>query len=93
LLLAQTGKNGSIRQPDRHSLRAPRLLPVTQFQGGTVFAPGTHPFSGSDKRHAGKTERLMSVLQLQRNQRIVAHNLRKLSKMRNSGEPLITNDE
>lgn len=35
----------------------------------------------------------MSVLQLQRNQRIVAHNLRKLSKMRNSGEPLITNDE
>lgn len=66
---------------------------VTTEQGGTVFVPGTHGYSGSGNQYGGKAERLMSTFKMQYNQHIFAYNLRKLKKMRKSGEPPITDEE
>ena len=66
---------------------------VSPEQGGTVFAPGTHPFPGSDTDHDGKADRLMNLFQLQCNMQIFRHNLRVLWGLKASGKTAITNRE
>ena len=63
---------------------------VSRAQGGTVFAPGTHPYIGSELGHGRRAALLSRLFQIQCNLRIFAYNLRKLFGLWRSGEPRIT---
>lgn len=66
---------------------------VSPEQGGTLFVPGTHRFSGSDERHGGRSDELMSLFQVLCNIRILRYNLAKLFRMRKAGDAVITKRE
>ena len=55
---------------------------VCEEQGGTVFVPGTHMYSGAEYRHGGAAYELMELFRIQCNWRILMHNLKKLWQMR-----------
>lgn len=59
---------------------------VSEQQGGTVFVPGTHKYSGAENRHGGSAYALMELFRIQSNYRIFWHNLKKLWAMRGSAE-------
>lgn len=59
---------------------------VSDQQGGTVFAPGTHTYGGSGNLHGGAAHALMELFRTRSNARIFAHNLAKLRAMRGSRE-------
>jgi len=69
------------------------LEDVSVEQGGTVLAPGTHPFIGSHRGHGGRAELLMRLFQLRCNVRIMRYNLRKIVKLWRSGQPRISTEE
>lgn len=62
------------------------LEDVSDQQGGTVFAPGTHTYGGSGNHHGGAAHGLMELFRNRANARIFAHNLAKLLAMRGSRE-------
>ena len=53
-------------------------------QGGTVFVPGTHKYSGADMMFDGQAEFLTGLYQAQCNYSILKHNLKTLRELRNS---------
>lgn len=55
---------------------------VSEQQGGTVFAPGTHLYGGADSKHDGNAHALMELFRTRCNYRILRHNLKKLWRMR-----------
>jgi hypothetical protein len=57
------------------------LEDVSPEQGGTVLAPGTHPFIGFHRGHGGKAELFMRLFQLQCNLRIMRYNLKKIVRL------------
>lgn len=59
---------------------------VSDQQGGTVFAPGTHMYGGSANTHGGAANALMELFRTRANARIFRHNLAKLRAMRGSAE-------
>jgi ectoine hydroxylase-related dioxygenase (phytanoyl-CoA dioxygenase family) len=63
---------------------------VSPEQGGTVFVPGTHSYSGAEMRHGGKIGRLMNLFRTRANIRILRYNLAKLWRLYRAGEPKIT---
>ena len=66
---------------------------VSPAQGGTVFVPGTHSYSGSGGRHDGKAGLLMRLFQVQCNVAIFWYNFRKLLTMRWAGSATLSNEE
>lgn len=66
---------------------------VSAEQGGTLFVPGTHRFSGSDMRHGGRSDKLMHLFQVMCNIRILRYNLANLRRMRKEGDQVITQRE
>lgn len=58
---------------------------VTSEQGGTVFVPGTHKFSGADMMFDGRADFLSRLYQAACNYSILGHNLRTLWSMRKKG--------
>ena len=69
------------------------LEDISPEQGGTVFAPGTHKFSGSELQHEGDAGLLMTLVQTLSNYHILKHNLKKLLDMRKTGNPEISKQE
>jgi hypothetical protein len=63
---------------------------VSPIQGGTVFVPGTHNYSGSEMQHDGKTKFLMRLFQTLTNYRILLYNLTNLWRIRKITKPPIT---
>lgn len=57
---------------------------ISPDQGGTVFVPGTHKYSGADMQFDGQAELLTTLYQAQCNYSILKHNLKTLSALRNS---------
>ena len=55
---------------------------VSEEQGGTVFAPGTHMYGGAHNTHGGAAFELMELFRRRCNYRILRHNLKKLWGMR-----------
>jgi hypothetical protein len=66
---------------------------VSPAQGGTLFVPGTHNYSGADMQHGGKANLLMHLYQMLSNYRILRYNLTNLWRMRKAAEPPITRQE
>ena len=66
---------------------------VSPEQGGTLFVPGTHEFSGSYLRHGGKSNKLMNLFQVWCNIRLLRYNLTKLQRMRKQGDQVISKRE
>lgn len=66
---------------------------VSDQQGGTVFVPGTHLYSGSDNTHGGMARALMELFRTQCNYRIFRHNLTKLWRMRQGEAPALAPGE
>jgi len=66
---------------------------VSEEQGGTVFAPGTHGYSGAEYRHGGAADELMRLFRIACNWRVLRHNLKKLWRMRKSGEAPLADGE
>ena len=66
---------------------------VSPEQGGTVFVPGTHNYSGSEMKHGEKASLLMDLYQTLSNFRILRYNLAKLWQMRKTAEPPISGQE
>jgi len=62
---------------------------VSPEQGGTVFVPGTHNYSGAEYAHGRKANRLMELYQAQANFRILRYNLINLWRIRKLAEPSI----
>jgi ectoine hydroxylase-related dioxygenase (phytanoyl-CoA dioxygenase family) len=58
---------------------------VSAAQGGTVFIPATHAYSGSKMAFAGRVDELMQLAQLRFNMRIFVHNLRKIWALHRQG--------
>ncbi|HEY7654635.1 MAG TPA: hypothetical protein VIG07_17600 [Methylomirabilota bacterium] len=69
------------------------LEDVSPEQGGTVLAPGTHPFIGFHRGYGGKAELFMRLFQLQCNMRIMRYNLRKITRLWRSEQPRISTRE
>lgn len=63
---------------------------VSTEQGGTVFVPGTHNYSGAEINHGGKAKLLMRLYQTLSNFRILRYNLANIWRMRKTAEPPIT---
>jgi len=59
---------------------------VSEQQGGTVFAPGTHIYGGAENTHGGQAYALMELFRIKCNSRILWHNLKKLWGMRKAKE-------
>jgi ectoine hydroxylase-related dioxygenase (phytanoyl-CoA dioxygenase family) len=59
---------------------------VSDQQGGTVFAPGTHKYGGGEKRLGGQAYELMELFRRRCNLIVLGHNLAKLWRMRGSSE-------
>ena len=57
---------------------------VTPEQGGTVFVPGTHKFSGADMMFGGQANLLSGLYQARCNYSILKHNLKTLWTLRKS---------
>jgi len=57
---------------------------VTPEQGGTVFVPGTHKFSGADMMFDGQADFLTRLYQAKCNYSILKHNLKTLWGLRKS---------
>lgn len=55
---------------------------ISPDQGGTVFVPGTHKYSGADMLFDGQAEFLTRLYQAQCNYSILKHNLEVLSALR-----------
>ncbi len=66
---------------------------VSDQQGGTVFAPGTHLFGGVENTHGGRARALMELFRTRCNWAIFRHNLRKLREMRASRDALLAPGE
>ncbi|MGQ3100617.1 MAG: hypothetical protein ACT6Q5_13040 [Sphingopyxis solisilvae] len=66
---------------------------VSEEQGGTVFAPGTHGYSGAEYRHGGAADELMRLFRIACNWHVLRHNLKKLWRMRKSGEAPLADGE
>ena len=66
---------------------------VSEQQGGTVFAPGTHVYGGAENRHGGQARELMELFRTQCNLRIFGHNMKKLWQMRKGGAALLAPGE
>lgn len=62
---------------------------VSSDQGGTLFVPETHKYSGVDMKHGGKAELLTSLYQTFTNFRILRYNLTNLWHIRKVAEPPI----
>jgi ectoine hydroxylase-related dioxygenase (phytanoyl-CoA dioxygenase family) len=58
---------------------------VSAAQGGTVFIPATHAYSGSKLAFEGKADELMQLAQLRFNMRIFGHNLKKIWALHRQG--------
>jgi len=69
------------------------LEDVSPEQGGTVLAPGTHPYIGSHRGHGGKADLLARLFQLQFNLRLLRYNLRRVTRLWRFGEPKISTQE
>lgn len=63
---------------------------VSSAQGGTVFVPGTHNYSGADMKHSGKANLLMHFYQTLCNFNILRYNLTNLWRIRKAAKPPIT---
>jgi ectoine hydroxylase-related dioxygenase (phytanoyl-CoA dioxygenase family) len=62
---------------------------VSEQQGGTVFAPGTHMYGGAENKHGGRAYELMELFRIKSNLKILFRNLKKLWNMRRGeGTPL-----
>ena len=59
---------------------------VSEQQGGTVFAPGTHMYGGAENTHGGQAYALMELFRIRCNYRIFRYNLKKLLRMRKDPE-------
>ena len=59
---------------------------VSEQQGGTVFAPGTHMYDGAERKHGGQAYELMELFRIKCNYRILLYNLKKLWRMRKDEE-------
>lgn len=57
---------------------------VSEQQGGTVFAPGTHIHDGAERKYGGKAYELMELFRTKCNYRILIYNLKMLWAMRNN---------
>lgn len=66
---------------------------ISPDQGGTVFVPGTHKFSGADMMFDGQADFLTRLYQAQCNYGILKHNLRTLSALRNSPDSDLSSRE
>lgn len=66
---------------------------VSTEQGGTVFVPGTHGYSGAEYRYGGAADELMRLFRIQCNWLILRHNLKKLWRMRKSEEAPLADGE
>ena len=69
------------------------LEDVSSEQGGTVLAPGTHPYIGSHRGYGGKADLLARLFQLQFNLHVLRYNLRKIMRLWRLGEPKISTQE
>lgn len=69
------------------------LEDVSPEQGGTVLAPGTHPFIGFHRGYGGRAELFMRLFQLQCNMRIMRYNFRKIVRLWRSEQPRISTRE
>ncbi len=78
------------RDPDGVLCLLAAVDDVSSAQGGTVFVPGTHNYSGAYMKHGGKANILMSLYQTLSNFRILRYNLTNLWRMRKAAEPPIT---
>jgi ectoine hydroxylase-related dioxygenase (phytanoyl-CoA dioxygenase family) len=63
---------------------------VLPSQGGTVFVPGTHIYSGAGTNYGGQAMLLMRLYQTYCNSRLLIYNLWNLCRMYRSGEPPIS---
>jgi Phytanoyl-CoA dioxygenase (PhyH) len=63
---------------------------VSREQGGTMFVPGTHRYSGARDAHDGMAERLMELFRARCNIGILRHNLAHLWRVRKRTEPPIS---
>jgi ectoine hydroxylase-related dioxygenase (phytanoyl-CoA dioxygenase family) len=66
---------------------------VSPTQGGTLFVPGTHKFSGADMQYNGKVSLLMHLYQALSNFRILRYNLTNLWRIRKVVKPPILRKE
>jgi ectoine hydroxylase-related dioxygenase (phytanoyl-CoA dioxygenase family) len=57
---------------------------ISPEQGGTVFVPGTHKFSGADMMFDGRADFLTRLYQAKCNYAILKHNLKTLWQLRKS---------
>jgi hypothetical protein len=81
------------RDPDGVICLFTALDDISPAQGGTVFVPGTHKFSGAEMKHGGKANLLMGLYQTLCNMRILRYNLANLQRIRKRAEPPITRQE
>lgn len=63
---------------------------VSPAQGGTVFVPGTHNYSGADMKYDCNADQLMQLYQILSNIRILRYNLSNLWRMHKAAEPPIS---
>ncbi|MDW3094878.1 MAG: phytanoyl-CoA dioxygenase family protein [Gammaproteobacteria bacterium] len=81
------------RDPDGVLCLFSALDDISLEQGGTVFVPGTHKYSGSELQHEGDAGLLMTLAQTLSNYHILRHNLKKMFSMRKSGSFKISKQE
>ncbi len=81
------------RDPDGVLCLFSALDDISPEQGGTVFVPGTHKYSGSELKHDGDASLLTTLFQTLSNYHIFRHNLKKLFDMRKSGDSEISKQE
>ena len=66
---------------------------VTAEQGGTVFVPRTHMYGGAEMQFDGKGYLLMELFRRACNWKILRHNLAKLWRIRQTGQPKLSPGE
>ncbi|MFK7794298.1 MAG: phytanoyl-CoA dioxygenase family protein [Gammaproteobacteria bacterium] len=81
------------RDPDGVLCMFSAVDDVSAEQGGTVFVPGTHKYSGAELKHDGKAGLFTTLFQTLSNYHVLRHNLKKVFDMRKTGEPEISKQE
>lgn len=78
------------RDPDGVLCMFAAVDDVAREQGGTVFVPGTHTYSGAADAHDGKAGHLTDLFQARSNFQILRHNLAHLWRIRKRTDPPIS---
>jgi hypothetical protein len=81
------------RDPDGVLCLFSALDDISPEQGGTVFIPGTHKYSGWELQHEGNAGVLVTLVQTLSNYHVLRHNLKKLFNMRKLGSSEISKQE